>query len=146
MPLQILNKSTSWPKIKNSFLRLSNDLMILNFKKPIWINYWKTLANRSNPRLTVLYYLLPAPIPMTLQRSLAKRNPKPQSPFQNYILKSKPSNPNCKPSNRPNRKTLPYYNTFCPKLKASLIQKIKPLNLMHYHIHLQVLSIFQMIF
>jgi len=41
---------------------------------------------------------------MTLQRSLAKRNPRPQSPFQNYILKSKPSNLNCKPSNRPQQK------------------------------------------
>jgi hypothetical protein len=30
-------------------------------------------------------------------------------------------------------------------LILSLIQKIKPLNLMYYHIHLQVLSIFQMI-
>ena len=76
MPLQIPNKSTSWPKTRNSFLRLSKYLMILNFKKHTWINYWKTSTNQSTLHLTLqtaLYYPIPAPIPMTLQRSLTKK-------------------------------------------------------------------------
>jgi hypothetical protein len=62
----------------------------------------KTLPVTSSVTLhltlqAALFYPLLALIPMTLQRSLTKRNLKPQSPFQNYILRSKLSNPNYKP-------------------------------------------------
>ena len=72
------------PQLQKTYL----DKLLKDFNKPEHLHL--TLQ-------TALYYPPPVPISTTLQRSLTRRNPKPQLPSHNYILRSKPLNLSYKP-------------------------------------------------